>query len=98
MFASAQEAERKDIKQAFGILQACFHILTNGCCLWDRHAMKQVIMTSVILHNLTIDFEIKNDIEWEYIAHERYIPSHPFRLLPQDPDQMAIMRGTMSDS
>jgi hypothetical protein len=95
MFASAQEAKRKDIERAFGILQARFHILTNGCRLWDRHAMKEVIMTCVILHNLTIDFEIKNNIEWEYIAHERYIPSHPFRILPRDPDQTAIMRAAM---
>ncbi|KAI2505163.1 Plant transposon protein [Fragilaria crotonensis] len=57
MFATAQEAKRKDIERAFGILQARFHILTSGCRLWNRDAMKTVIKTCVILHNLIIDFE-----------------------------------------
>ena len=60
MFASAQEAKRKDIERAFGILQSRFHILTTPCRLWDRHAMKTIIATCVILHNLIIDYELKN--------------------------------------
>jgi hypothetical protein len=47
MFASAQEAKRKDIERAFGMLQARFHILTSPCCLWDRGAMDTVIPTCV---------------------------------------------------
>ena len=54
MFASAQEAKRKDIERAFGILQARFHVLTAPCRLWDRFAMKKVMKTCVILHNLII--------------------------------------------
>ena len=45
MFASSQEAKRKDIKHSFGILQAHFHILTSGCRLWDRDAMATVVNT-----------------------------------------------------
>jgi hypothetical protein len=68
MFASAQEDKRKDIGRAFGILQARFHILTSGCFLWNRLAMKQVKKTCVVLHNLIIDYEMKNNVDSTYIA------------------------------
>lgn len=84
MFASAQEAKRKDIERAFGILQARFHILTSGCRLWNRLAMKQVIKTCVILHNLIIDYEMANNVDSTYIAEACYIPEHPFRIVPRD--------------
>jgi hypothetical protein len=78
VFASAQEAKRKDIKRAFGMLQARFHILTSGACrLWERHAMKTVIKTSVILHNLVIDFERQIGVNSDYINNEMIIPQHP---------------------
>jgi hypothetical protein len=57
LFAAKQEAKRKDIEQAFGILQACFHVLTSGCRLWNREAMGLVIRSCVILHNLITDQE-----------------------------------------
>jgi hypothetical protein len=87
MFASAQEAKRKDIEQAFGMLQARFHILTSACRLWDRNAMKTVIQTCVILHNLVIDFEREHGVDWDYINDEMYIPHHPFVVIPRDKAQ-----------
>ena len=71
MFASAQEAKIKEIERAFGILQARFHILTSGCRLWNRLAM---------LHNLIIDYEMKNNVDSTYITEACYTPEHPFRL------------------
>ena len=65
-FATAQEAKRKDIEQAFGILQARFHILTTGWCLWAALDMKDVMKTCVVLHNLTIDFERENGFDPTY--------------------------------
>ena len=95
MFASAQEAKRKDIERAFGILQARFHILTSGCRLWDRFAMSSVIRTCVILHNLIIDYEIKHNVDSTYIEDSMYVPKHPCTLIPRQQNQTGEIRGRM---
>jgi hypothetical protein len=95
MFASAQEAKRKDIERAFGMLQARFHILTSACCLWERHAMKTVIQTCVILHNLVIDFEYQNEVNSDYIIDAMYIPQHPFAVIPREEGQTFDTRSQM---
>ena len=95
MFATAQEAKRKDIERAFGILQARFHILTSGCRLWDRHEMSNIIRTCVILHNLTIDYEMKHNVDSTYIEDAEYVPNHPCTLVPREHNQTGDTRGIM---
>ena len=81
LFSTMQEAKRKDIERAFGILQARFHILTTGCRLWNRDAMHSVMKCCVILHNLVIDFERLNGQDSDYINDIEYVPKHPFTLI-----------------
>ena len=76
MFASAQEAKRKDIERAFGMLQAKFHILTSSCRLWERQTMKIYIHTRVICHNLVLEDKCWNGVNSDYIHYELYIPQH----------------------
>jgi hypothetical protein len=95
LFASAQEAKRKDIERAFGILQARFHVLTTGCRLWDRQAMKLVIKTCVILHNMVIDFECANNLNPDYIDDDVYVPQHAFTIIPHNPDHLCEDRANM---
>ena len=87
LFAAKQEAKRKDIERAFGILQARFHVLTSGCRLWDREAMALVIRTCVILHNLIIDHERKTGEDPSYIDGVEYTPNHPFTVMTRADDQ-----------
>jgi hypothetical protein len=87
MFASAQEAKRKDIERSFGILQARFHILTSRYRLWDRDAMSTVIKTRVVLHNLIIDYEHAHNIDPGYIHNAEYVPKHPFTIIPRSIEQ-----------
>jgi hypothetical protein len=96
MFASAaQEAKRKDIEQAFGILQARFHILTTPCRLWDRFAMKEVMKICVILHNLIIDYEIEHHLDPGYINNKCYVPEHAMTIVPRDIHQNGETRENM---
>jgi hypothetical protein len=95
MFASAQEAKRKNIEQAFGMPHARFHILTSACCLWERHAMKTVIQKCVILHNLEINFEHQNGVNSDYINDDMYVLQHPFGVIPGEEGQTFDTRSRM---
>ena len=87
-FRTAQEAKRKDIERAFGILQARFHILTCPCRLWNRNAMDTVMRTCVLLHNLMIDYEREHNINGDYIHDPaNYAPVHQFVVVPLNPEQ-----------
>ena len=96
-FASAQEAKRKDIERAFGILQARFHILTTGCRLWSRDAMSSVIKRCVILHNLILDYERRHNVDGEYNHPPNYAHVHPFVVVARNDNQtMEERRGMMN--
>jgi Plant transposon protein len=95
MFASAQEAKRKDIERAFGILQSRFHILTVPCRLWNRFRMKEVMKACVILHNLVIDYEIENNLDGNYINDDLYVPEHGMVIVPRNNQQNGEMRENM---
>ena len=90
-FATKQEYKRKDIERTFGVLQARFHILTAPCRLWNRDAMKTVIHTCVILHNLIIDYDWEHRMDGNYIADVQYVPRHPFELIPREKNQAEMV-------
>ncbi len=83
-FAAAQEARRKDVERMFGMLQARWHILTTPCRLWSKDAMRDVVVTCCILHNMILEFEMDmlhletNPAEWT--------PSEPFMVFSAAPD------------
>ena len=95
LFVTAQEAKRKDIERAFGILQSRFHVLTSGCRLWDREAMDTVIRTCVVLHNKIIDYEREHSIDGGYINDSNYVPLHHMVVLPRDPNQSVEEREVL---
>jgi len=56
-FSMVQEAQRKDVERAFGVLQARWRILALLCKLWSVGAMNHVIIACIILHNMIIEDE-----------------------------------------
>jgi hypothetical protein len=49
--------------------------------------MKTIIATCAIVHNLIIDYELKNNLDSGYIEDEISIPNHAFTVIPCDVNQ-----------
>ncbi|XP_065623535.1 uncharacterized protein LOC136064951 [Quercus suber] len=56
-FASAQEAPRKDVEHAFGVLQAQFAIVRGPACFFHLETLKDIMMACIILHNMIVEDE-----------------------------------------
>nr|XP_043639416.1 protein ALP1-like [Erigeron canadensis] len=59
LFKKKQEAARKDIERAFGVLKKRWKVLKNPARYWDRERMQDVVYACVILHNMILEDEDK---------------------------------------
>ncbi|XP_028055091.1 uncharacterized protein LOC114259276 [Camellia sinensis] len=57
LFAAAQEATRKDVERAFGVLQARFAIVRRPARFWNTKMLKYIMKACIILHNMIIEDE-----------------------------------------
>lgn len=78
IFSTQQEAARKEVERAFGMLQARWHIIERPCRLWHREAMKTVMKACVLLHNMILDYQRDQNIDGSYIDVDLYRAAHPF--------------------
>ncbi|XP_047961661.1 uncharacterized protein LOC125206452 [Salvia hispanica] len=65
-FARKQEAARKDVERAFGVLQARWAILRCPARVWHEDDVANIMVACIILHNMII--------EDEGFAAERWAP------------------------
>ncbi|XP_034586700.2 uncharacterized protein [Setaria viridis] len=56
-FATAQEACRKDVERAFGVLQSRFAIVRGAARFWDQDTIGQIMRACVIMHNMIVENE-----------------------------------------
>jgi hypothetical protein len=54
-FSKLQEAVRKDVERAFGVLQARWAIIGNPCKQWYAEVMIDIIYACIILHNMCVE-------------------------------------------
>lgn len=87
LFAQRQEAVRKDVERAFGVLQARFRILDTPCKLWNGDDMRSVVIACVILHNMIVEDERDRHLCNRYLFEdEDYDPPiiRPRNAIPDD--------------
>jgi len=56
-FAKAQEAARKMVERAFGVLQSRFAIVRGGARFWDIETLALIMRACVIMHNMIVEDE-----------------------------------------
>ncbi|XP_033132443.1 uncharacterized protein LOC117127146 [Brassica rapa] len=57
LFAQRQEAVRKDVERAFGVLQARFAIVKNPALCWDKVKIGKIMRACIVLHNMIVEDE-----------------------------------------
>ncbi|XP_040997165.1 uncharacterized protein LOC121243165 [Juglans microcarpa x Juglans regia] len=65
-FVAAQESVRKDVKRAFGVLQARFAIIREPARFFHIKTLNDIMMTYVILYNMIIEDERDDNEEEEF--------------------------------
>ncbi|XP_070672527.1 uncharacterized protein [Malus domestica] len=65
-FAKSQEGCRKDVERCFGILQARWAIVKAAARMLDVEALRSIMMTCIILHNMIVEDEYDYDVVDEY--------------------------------
>ncbi|XP_057811649.1 uncharacterized protein LOC131025886 [Salvia miltiorrhiza] len=64
-FKVMQEAARKDIERAFGVLQTRWAIAKEPSRFWSKEKMSDIMFTCIILHNMIIEDEGEHTTQWE---------------------------------
>uniref|UniRef100_A0A0D3AC02 Myb-like domain-containing protein n=1 Tax=Brassica oleracea var. oleracea TaxID=109376 RepID=A0A0D3AC02_BRAOL len=57
LFAKIQEATRKDVERAFGVLQSRFAIVRNPVKTLNKEKIEKIMRTCIILHNMIVEDE-----------------------------------------
>ncbi|CAN1185621.1 hypothetical protein LINPERHAP2_LOCUS37664 [Linum perenne] len=57
LFAKKQEAARKDVERAFGVLQARFAIINGPSRMWCKIIIGEIMRACIIMHNMIVEDE-----------------------------------------
>jgi hypothetical protein len=93
LFAKAQEAIRKDVERAFGVLQARFSIVASPAKHWKLKDIRTVWRCCIILHNMIVEDDrrtgrIQLPSHLDYTVGRRGDEAHVIRLQRFEPSEM----------
>ena len=81
LFAKKQEAYRKDVERAFGILQSRWAIIRHSCTLHHKSVMTTIMLACIILHNMIVEEEyVDDEDDDEEEEEDLQNPSRAFRV------------------
>ncbi|GJY56454.1 ALP1-like protein isoform X1 [Tanacetum coccineum] len=63
-FKEMQEAARKDVERAFGVLQSRWAIIRGAARFWHTKTMNDIIYACIIMHNMIVENEGNAISEW----------------------------------
>ncbi|XP_074579122.1 uncharacterized protein LOC141835648 [Curcuma longa] len=67
LFAMKQEACRKDVERAFGVLQSRFAIIAGPSRFWQKNILHDIMTSCIIMHNMIIEDE--RDLNAPIVEH-----------------------------
>ena len=74
-----QEAYRKHVERAFGVIQAGFAIIAGPTRFWRKEVLHDIMSACIIMHNMIIEYEhdlnapIEQVIETPHAEVERVV-------------------------
>ncbi|XP_012841195.1 PREDICTED: uncharacterized protein LOC105961512 [Erythranthe guttata] len=75
LFARKQEAVRKDVERAFGVLQIRWGITQGPVRYWSKTDLCDIMKTCIILHNMIIEDERETEYDvWKPLPEENIFP------------------------
>ena len=80
LFATHQEAMRKDIEWAFRQIVKKFDILSRSIQFWKKEVIINVLHTCIILHNMAVNKQWK-----DYISEQVYYHDAPIDTVEEEP-------------
>eukprot|EP00644_Phytophthora_capsici_P010099 jgi/Phyca11/120454/e_gw1.41.260.1 len=80
-FAQVQEGFRKDVERAFGVLRVKFRILKHPSRTWNAADLLLIMEACVILHNMIVENNYKNVLQYSIADHPKMLKIYQTRSL-----------------
>ena len=97
-YAKVQEACRKDVERAFGVLQAKFAVVRFPAMTWSPQRMWEVMNACICLHNMIIENERDNPVDENKTFFRQGPPAQPDHQVPASWASFLTMRQEIRDS
>ncbi|KAG7640788.1 Harbinger transposase-derived protein [Arabidopsis suecica] len=91
LFAMKQEACRKDVERAFGVLQLRFAIVAGPSRLWNKTVLHDIMTSCIIMHNMIIEDECDIDAP---IEERVEVPIEEVEMTGDDDTRFQFWLGT----
>ena len=97
LFAKVQEATRKYVERAFGVLQTRFAIVKNPALSLDKEKIGKIMTACIILHNMIVENERDGYTWYDISEFEEGDVTRSSRVDTDRPTNIANMLGIQND-